>query len=557
LTLADGHKVHGSYPTALIVSPDTSRLYVAESGINSVAVFDITRILTPQFLGRIPTGWFPTSLTLTGDGRYLFVTNAKGVGEDINPKATTGTGNRPATGLASDSATDSTTMFGTVQIVDALNFSFDQTAIQNNTYSIGAPGDSSIVPVGGAASTRIKHVFVIVHEAKTFDSILGNQNNLFGAFSSQNFQTRDGIAYLNPQYTAVTPNIQSLTRSFATAVNFYADAEEANAGAQVLLSGTATDYTQKMLQMRSGRGMLANRNAEPEDYPEGGYIFNNAARNGVTFKSYGMLVGLAGSDNGGSTPSSLNDAFSGNAGYPQLQADNVSLTSPMTNAGDVTSPTQGLGQSYFLAMPGLAVLGGKNPRGEPRLDPNYPGVNFSISDQRRALEFISDFDRMERAGTVPQLIYLYQPNDATGPVNAPNAKAVLTNAPLQQVADGDSALGMVVSHLMNSPIYYDPNSNTGSAIFVTFASAQSTVDHIHPHRSALILVSPFAKPGYIAARHYSSASVVKTAELLLGLPPNNLGDLLATDLRDMFQINYNGISMFIRPNIFSRATIGQ
>jgi hypothetical protein len=218
------------------------------------------------------------------------------------------------------------------------------------------------------------------------------------------------------------------------------------------------------------------------------------------------------------------------------------LTSPLSNAGDVFSATKGLGQQYSLALPALAVLGEKNPNGEPRIDPNYPGANFNISDQRRAQEFISDFDRMVSAGTLPQLIYIYQPNDAAGATQAGNASSVVSNATLQQVADGDAALGMVVSHIMNSPVYYDPASNTGSAIFVTYSSSQSTVDHIHPHRNLLVTVSPFAKPGYVATRHYSTSSVVKTAELLLGLPPNNLGDLFATDLRDMFQSSNNGIS---------------
>jgi len=190
-------------------------------------------------------------------------------------------------------------------------------------------------------------------------------------------------------------------------------------------------------------------------------------------------------------------------------------------------------------------------------------VNFNISDQRRALEFIHDFDRMVSARTLPQLIYIYQPNDAGGAPQATNAGNVMTNTALQQAADGDTALGMVVSHLMSSTVYYDPLSNTGSAIFVTYASSQTTVDHIHPHRNLLVAISPFAKPGYLATRHYSTASIVKTAELLLGLPPNNLGDLFATDLRDMFQSTYNGISsgnISITQPAFSkrtRATIGQ
>jgi YVTN family beta-propeller protein len=562
LTLADGHKVHGASPTALVASPDASTLYVAESGINSVAVLDISRPTAPVLLGRIPTGWYPTSLALTSDGQYLFITNAKGIGEDLNPQVNVTGGNQPPTGIASDSATDSNSIFGMVQILQVGGVTFDNTTVLANNYAMNPPADTSVVPAGGRASPVIKHVFVIVHENKTFDSVLGALPSRFGSFAGQTFQTVTGNNYFNPQFTAVTPNTQTLAKNFATAANFYSDAEESNAGAQFLASGTATDYTEKTVLNAGGRGLLANRNAEPEDYPEGGYIFNNAARNGVSFKDYGFLTTLAGSDNGTALPSRFDDPASGMLGAPQLQSDNATLTYPLVNSGDVTSPTNGLGQQYFLALPGLAALGEKNPNGEPRIDLNYPGVNFNISDQRRALEFIHDFDRMVAAGTVPQLIYIYQPNDAVGTTQATNAGSIVTNASLQQVADGDTALGMIVSHLMNSPVYYDPLSNTGSAIFVTYASSQTAVDHIHPHRNLLVTVSPFAKPGYLATRHYSTASVVKTAELLLGLPPNNLGDLFATDLRDMFQSTYNGISLnnitVTQPEFLprTRATIG-
>ncbi len=58
---------------------------------------------------------------------------------------------------------------------------------------------------------------------------------------------------------------------------------------------------------------------------------------------------------------------------------------------------------------------------KPRLDHEYPGYNFNISDQRRAQEFIKDFDRMVAAGTLPTFLYIYQPNDHTGGIQAPNA----------------------------------------------------------------------------------------------------------------------------------------
>jgi hypothetical protein len=204
----------------------------------------------------------------------------------------------------------------------------------------------------------------------------------------------------------------------------------------------------------------------------------------------------------------------------------------------------------------LAVLGDENKNREPHLDTNYPGYNFNISDQRRALEFIRDFDHMVQKGTVPKFIYIYLPNDHTGKTNAPNfgvdektGKPIQPTAP-QQVEDGDVAIGMVVQHLLQSPIYYDAKSDTGAAIFITYDDAQSTFDHIHPHRTPLILVSPFAKPSYMGRQHYTTASIVKTEELLLGLPPNNLGDLLATDLRDLFQPKYNEIRL--EPNQFNR-----
>lgn len=540
LTLADKHAIHGAYPNAIVVSPNNSRMYVAEAGINSVAVFDTTNALAPRLLGRIGTGWYPTALTISADGNMLYIANAKGMAADINANIDTAASHNPS-GVQSDTSTDSNYIFGTVQKVDLSSITLENSSVLANNFSINMPADTSIVPVGGAASAKIKHVFMILHENKTFDSMLGNQGAHFGPFASNTFNDRAGKAYTNAQYTGVSLNWQALANKFATAVNYYSDSEESDAGHQFAASGTASDYTEKTLLVKSGRGLLVNKNFEPEDYPEGGYIFNNAVRNGVSFKDYGALVRIEGTDTGTSKPAQLNDVPSGLAGYPKLQTDNVNLSNPLVLLGDTTSPVQGLGQSYFISLPVLQVLGTKNPNGEPRLDMNYPGYNFNISDQRRAQEFIQDFDRMVASNTLPTFIYVYQPNDHTGGVQAPNAAAVGGPTAVQQVADGDIGMGMVISHIMNSPIYYDSKTGEGSAIFMSFDDAQATIDHIHPHRTPMVMISPYAKPGYIATRHYSTASIVKTEELLMGLPPNNFGDLAATDLRDMFQSTYNGI----------------
>ena len=100
LNLTDGHQVHGSYPNALAVSPDNTRLYVAEAGLNSVAVLDVSTPTAPKLLGRIPTGWYPSALSVSADGKTLYIVNDKGVAEDLNP-ATDFAGNPTASGIES------------------------------------------------------------------------------------------------------------------------------------------------------------------------------------------------------------------------------------------------------------------------------------------------------------------------------------------------------------------------------------------------------------------------------------------------------------------------
>lgn len=559
--MANAHKVHGTYPTALAASADGSRLYVAESGLNSVAVLDTTNPQKPTLMGRIPTDWYPTALSLSADGKTLYIANAKGIGEDINPATS---GNPTATGI--ESYSDGNFIFGSLQKVYLPSTQIDNTTVLANNFVINTTADTAIVPIGGSVgSTKIKHVIFILHENKTFDSMLGNQTNHFGAYASLTCNNTgsttapNGLPFTNKQYTGVSLNTQLLASTFAAGVNYYSDSEESDAGHQFCASGTSSDYTQKTLLVKSGRGLLVNKNFEPEDYPEGGYIFNNAARNGVTFKDYGAFVRIEGTDTGtgitgaaGPGNTKPDDPLSGIGGVPNVDASsNVVLdgSGRVVNltGSDVTTATKGLGQSYFLSLPILKTLGDNNPSGEPRLDHNYPGYNFNISDQRRALEFNKDFDRMLAAGTLPQFIYLYQPNDHTGGVNVNNPSGI---SGINLIADGDVGLGMVIDHIMKTSAYYDSTSDTGSAIFVTWDDAQSSLDHIHQHRTPLLVVSPFAKVqtngtvgnGYVGKKHYSTASIVKTEELLLGLPPNNLGDLFATDLRDMFQPTYNGIT---------------
>ena len=149
------------------------------------------------------------------------------------------------------------------------------------------------------------------------------------------------------------------------------------------------------------------------------------------------MIRIAGTDTGASEPTTLDDPASGKVGYPATNKAGYPAgyppgALPLVNYGDVQSPVKGMGQSYYMALPGLAVLGDKNADGEARLDRNYPGYNFNISDQRRALEFCKDFDRMVAGGTLPRFLYVYQPNDHTGSVRRHNESSCSPTAGLRR-----------------------------------------------------------------------------------------------------------------------------
>ena len=94
--------------------------------------------------------------------------------------------------------------------------------------------------------------------------------------------------------------------------------------------------------------------------------------------------------------------------------------------------------------------------------------------------------------------------------------------------DNDAALGLTVELLSNSPCWKD------TVIFVVEDDTQNGADHVDGHRSIFLAISPWVKKQHVSKTHTSLASVFKTVNLILGLPPLNQYDAAATDLRDLF-----------------------
>ncbi len=378
----------GTQPSALALSKDGSRLYVALAGLDAVAVIDARDPVHLHRLGLIPTGWYPTALALSADDRTLFVVNTKGYGHDA--------------GFTGDPRifADSNATWSTLQKIDLSTVSLKSTtvtALANTRRVLTAPP---------AYPRGITHVVVILEENKTFDAMLGDLGAPHGDPSLVSFGE------------SVTPNLHALARRYGLAANIFADAEESDAGHQFFAGGMATLYSERTLLDKSGRGQLVNKNEDPEDYPRLGYVFNALARHRMAFRDYGDLVRLSGYDEGKAKDPKTDD--------PQW-----------AGADDRDAPTQGLGGLYALNVPAPAALAG-------HVDLNYPGWNLRIRDERRAKEFVRDYGAMVAQGRQPRYTYIWLPDDHTG--SGPGIPPIP-----EEVADGDRALGLVVQYLSHLP----------------------------------------------------------------------------------------------------------
>ena len=140
----------------------------------------------------------------------------------------------------------------------------------------------------------------------------------------------------------------------------------------------------------------------------------------------------------------------------------------------------------------------------------------------RAQIFIADVKKWEGEGRMPNLVLLQLPSDHT------NGSAPGTHTPKAMVADNDLALGQIVEALSKSPFWKK------MAIFVVEDDAQNGVDHVDGHRTTALAISPYIRRGSVDSTFYAHQSMLKTIELILGLPTLSLFDLIANDMRASF-----------------------
>jgi len=266
----------GSAPDHLALSADGTRLYVANAGENCIDV-----LATADFreLGRIPTGWYPTSIAMLPGGG-LVITNAKGMGGGPSSGTSFDYGIMRGTLSVLDTAPDDTELAAMAVTVAANN---------DRPHRIGpsvtCPTDEDCrwpLPPNVGLPTPIEHVVLVIRENKTYDAALGD---LAGA---------NGDPSLVMFGETMTPNLHALARAFTNGDNFFSNAEASIQGHQWTAGGTSNDFTEKAWLTTWGRG---TRNigdfGRPISAPEQGYYFQHLALAGVDYIDYGEIVGFA------------------------------------------------------------------------------------------------------------------------------------------------------------------------------------------------------------------------------------------------------------------------
>jgi Lactonase, 7-bladed beta-propeller len=524
-------KFSGSSPTALAQSGDGKLLFVADSSLDAVAVFDISHldtdaatISTDTAVGFIPTDWYPTALAVHGDD--LLIATAKGEGTRPNKDM----GKTVYETKHKEHPYIPTLLKGSIarlNIATTLEKLADYTQmVEHDNLFHSNPG--AIKFAGG--KNPIQHVIYVLKENRTYDQILGD------------LKVGDGDPSLTMYGEDITPNEHKLALQFGVLDNFYDSGEVSGDGHVWSTAAITTDYNEKTWQIayrgkertydfqgQNADDFPLEHNIPDVDDPFTGFIWDNLARNKVSFRIYGEFVNAE-------WCTEKRKAASPKQGTPSGQE--VKCPRAAVNQGGVLPPN--IGDPHGSASPWpwpIPLFSGVKPtkavlRGH--FDPLYPDFNTDYPDQLRADEFLNEFGAFVRAREshegpeleLPSFVLLYLPDDHTGGTRPDRAR------PAANIADNDLALGRVVDAVSHSPYWED------TAIFVLEDDAQDGADHVDAHRSIAFVISKYspgsaAKP-YVEHRFYTTVNMMHTMETTLGLPPMNHNDAYAPVMSGLF-----------------------
>jgi len=465
----------GSTPTALAVSPDGETLYVANADNNCVAVIDIEEVNESDVKGFIPTGWYPTALAVTPDSKTLLV--GVGKGNQTKPNPISGE-------LAERIARAKPGEIPEEWKPWVAKYPYIGTTLSGTLSIVPVPDDKALAAYTATVYKNCpysdKQLTDAPYPTKTaIPTRVGDPSPIKHViYIIKENRTYDQVfgdlprGNGDPSLTMfprqVTPNHHKLAEEFVLLDNLYCNGHVSVDGHPWSTMAYNTDYIAKDWALTYSRraGIDMDDDGDLAKAPSG-FLWDACARKGISYRSYGEL---------GKRVSQPDGSFKMEGRVPGL----VGHFNP--------------------------DFGGPRPDKKKRRDTE----NVAI--------FLDEYARFEKEGTLPSFMILSLGEDHT--------EGTRTGGPTPAacVASNDLALGRLVDAVTHSKSWPE------TAIFVIEDDAQNGPDHVDAHRTVGLVISPYTKRKALDSTQYQTVSMIRTMELILGLPPLSQFDAAASPM---------------------------
>jgi hypothetical protein len=473
----------------------------------------------PMDLAFIPSG--------TGGKLYVATAKGKGTGPNNRPQpvkdeSTPSWLHRPTTYIG-------TLLYGSLAALDAADIEKNLpqwTSVVMESNRMKAAEEK--IAFAGAEQSRIKHVIYIIKENRTYDQI-------FGDLKKDGKPVGNGDPSLNMYGESITPNLHKMALQFGVLDNFYDSGEVSGDGHVWSNAAIGSDYLEKTWQQSyrgnertyDFEGVVAEglplwQNIPDVNEPASGYLWGDLAVHGKTYYHFGEFISTKFCDAVKTTNPQQGPVLAGASCAHQSIAPGEAI--PESWGGGVNK--------WPWPIPLIATNTATKPELIGHFAEEAPDFNLQVPDQLRVEIFLRHLkgwvaDKEQGKDTMPNFVMLRLGNDHTAGTRPGGP------TPKSSVADNDLAVGRAVEAISHSPFWDD------TAFFVLEDDAQNGADHVDAHRSLALVISKYAPrtadgAPFVDSRFYSTVSVVRTMETLLGLPPMNNNDALCSLISTLF-----------------------
>jgi YVTN family beta-propeller protein len=460
----------GSTPDALALAPDGETLYVANADNNCIAVIDVAAPGKSQVKGFIPTGWYPTAVAVAPDGKTLLVGVGKGNQTKANP-------------VDPDTKNDKT-----IPDYGRLPFPYIGTTLSGALSIVSVPDEKQLAaytvtvyrncPYSDKLLTASPHPDKTVIPSKPGEPspikyviyIIKENRTYDQVFGAMKEGNGDPSLVMFGE--KITPNHHKLAREFVLLDNLYCNGQVSRDGHPWSTMAYNTDYIARDWHLTYSRrkGVDDDDEGHLANAPSG-YLWDACNRAGLSYRSYGEYGKRVSTGDGGS--------------------------------------------KMIASVPGL--IG--------HICPDYGVAKVRgqrLRDTDNVEVFLKEYREFEKTDKMPRFIVMSLGEDHT------TGTTPDTYTPQACVASNDLALGQLVEAVSNSKYWKE------TAIFVIEDDAQNGPDHVDAHRTVGLVISPYIKRHSVDSTQYSTVSMIRTIELILGLPPLSQYDAAARPMYASF-----------------------